>query len=221
MAEKVIEKKKVRRELKGWGSIGKMDIAGYDLIKGKKGYRLDNLKDFEYLVVDRPYDIMYKHSYGLISKFFVGLQRKKLYGAKCPKCGDVFCPPRAHCWRNECKLEETKWIELPKEGILHSYTILGFSSEAFLPDLPFVLGYVRIKGANTLIAGRVLNIDPADVSCDMPVEIKFVPKPKGSPLDFYFAPQGKPKSKRTPKEAKRLREQLDVIRKWVRDKFGG
>ncbi len=217
---KVKEKLKPGKLWKGWGSLGSMNIVGYEIIESLEGPRLDALQTGEFLYAFRPYDIMYRHSYGVVSRFFAGLLQKKILGTRCPKCGDVFCPPRAHCWRNECALQETEWIELPPEGVLHSYTILGFAAEAFLRDLPFILAYVRIDGANTLIAGRLREIKPEEVECDTKVNIKFVAKPKGSPLDFYFVPAEKPKSRRTAEQRKLLVNQLEVIKKWVKNKLG-
>ena len=49
--------------------------------------------------------------------------------------------------------------------------------------------------------------------------MKFVAKPKGSPMDFYFVPAEKPTSRRTAQQRKRLAGQLEVIEKWVKRKF--
>ena len=218
--EKILKEKLIPEKLKDWGKIGKMDIAGHKLIKGLTGSRLDQLGEGTYMIVNRPYDIMYRHSYGRVSSFFEGLLEKKFMGTKCPTCGDVFFPPRVHCWRPSCRLKETQWLELPKTGILHSFTILGFAATAFLPDLPFVLGYVRVDGANTLIASRILEVDPLDVHPDLKVKAKFVDAPKGTPMDFYFVPDQEPKVDfRTPEKRARLDKQLEVIRTWVKQRF--
>ena len=218
---KVKEELKPGRPWKGWGSLGSMDIVGHEIVESPEGPRLDALETGEFMYAYRPYDIMYRHSYGAVSKFFAGLLKKKIFGTHCPKCGDVFCPPRFHCWRNECGLQKTEPVELLLTGVLHSYTILGFAAEAFLRDLPFILAYVRIDGVNTLIAGRLRDIRPEEVECDLKVKVKFVAKPKGSPLDFYFVPAERPRSRRTGEQRERLVGQLQVIEKWVKKKFGG
>jgi uncharacterized OB-fold protein len=221
---KIIKEVALDPKFKDWGSLGKMSIAGYRIIEADEGPRIDELKSRRYMRVYRPYDVLYNHSYGRVSKFFEGLLEKKIYGTKCPHCGDKFMPPRAHCWRPECNLEETEWIELKPQGILHSYTILGFAAEAFLPQLPFVLGYVRVDDCNTLIALRVsmeeagYNIE--DMECDTPVTIKFVDQPQGSVLDIYAVPIEKPKSRKTPEQKARLKKQLEVIYSWVKEKYG-
>jgi len=218
--DKVIKEKKPDPKWSDWGRLGKWNVVGYKIIEGNKGHRTDKLERARYMLVNRPWDVMYEHSYGLVSRFFEGLMEKKLLGTKCPKCGDVFCPPRAHCWRNKCKLTETEWIDMPMHGILHCFTVLGFAGEAFLSDLPFILAYVRIDGANTLIAGRLIGMDPENVECDMKVNIKFVEHPAGNPMDIYFVPEGPPLDRRSADEKARMRKQLEPIRAWVKEKFG-
>ena len=218
--DKVIKEKKPDPKWSDWGRLGKWNVVGYKIIEGNKGHRTDKLERARYMLVNRPWDVMYEHSYGLVSRFFEGLMEKKLLGTKCPKCGDVFCPPRAHCWRNKCKLTETEWIDMPMHGILHCFTVLGFAGEAFLSDLPFILAYVRIDGANTMIAGRLIGMDPENVECDMKVNIKFVEHPAGNPMDIYFVPDGPPLNRRSADEKARMRKQLEPIRAWVKEKFG-
>lgn len=218
--DKLLKEKKPDEKWADWGRLGRWNVVGYKIIEGNKGHRPDKLERARYMLVSRPWDVMYEHSYGLVSRFFEGLIEKKLLGTKCPKCGDVFCPPRAHCWRNKCRLAETRWVEMPMRGTLHCFTVLGFAGEAFLSDLPFILAYVRVEGANTLIAGRVVGMEPEDVECDMSVEIRFVEYPSGNPMDIYFVPAGPPLGRRSAEEKARMRRQLEPIRAWVSERFG-
>ena len=213
--EKVIKEKPTDPRFKDWGRLGRWETAGWKLVEVEEGPRVDKLQKRRYMVVDRPWDVMYSHSYGRVSPFFLGLLEKKLMGTKCPKCGDVFCPPRAHCWRISCRLQETDWVEMPLKGTLHSYSIMGFSGEAFLDDLPFMLAYVRPDGCNTMIAARLTGIDPWDAECDMRVNIKFIKDPKGNPMDLYFVPDGKPKRSKSEAQKARIREKLKPIYDWV------
>ena len=217
--DKVIKEKKPDSKWSEWGRLGKWNVVGYKIIEGNKGPRPDKLQRARYMLVNRPWDVMYEHSYGLVSKFFEGLMEKKLMGTKCPRCADVFCPPRAHCWRNKCRLAETDWIDMPMHGTLHCFTVLGFAGEAFLSDLPFILAYVRVDGANTMIAGRFVGMDPEDVECDMKVNVNFVEHPTGTPMDIYFTPEGPPLNRRSAEAKERMRKQLEPIRAYVKDKF--
>ena len=216
--DRIIREKKPDPKWKDWGRLGKWEVAGYRIVERDEGPRTDKLQPRTYMVVDRPWDVMYDHSYGRVSPFFMGLLEKKLMGTKCPKCGDVFCPPRAHCWRIECKLEETEWIEMPLTGTLHSYAIMGFGGEAFLDQLPFILAYVRVDGANTMIASRMVGIRPEDVECDTRVTIHFIDEPTGNPMDIYFEMDGEPEHSKPEEQKARIREKLKPIEEWVAER---
>jgi uncharacterized OB-fold protein len=216
--DRIIREKKPDPKWKDWGRLGKWEVAGYRIVERDEGQRTDKLQPRTYMVVDRPWDVMYDHSYGRVSPFFMGLLEKKLMGTKCPTCGDVFCPPRAHCWRYECKLAETEWIEMPLTGMLHSYGIMGFGGEAFLDQLPFILAYVRVEGANTMIASRLVGTRPEDVECDTPVTIHFIDDPTGNPMDIYFRLDGEPKNTKPEEQKERIREKLRPIEEWVAER---
>ncbi len=219
--DRIIKEKKADPKWKDWGRLGKWEVAGWRIVERDEGQRSDQLAPRTYMVIDRPWDVMYTHSYGRVSQFFMGLLEKKLMGTKCPKCGDVFCPPRAHCWQNDCKLEETDWIEMPLVGTLHSYAIMAFGGEAFLDQLPFILAYVRVDGANTMIAGRLAGIRPEDVECDTRVKIKFIDEPTGNPMDIYFEMDGEPEHSKPEEQKARIREKLKPIEEWVAERKRG
>jgi hypothetical protein len=92
---------------------------------------------------------------------------------------------------------------------------MGFAGEAFLNDLPFILAYVRVDGANTMIAGRMTGLRPEDVECDMRVKIKFIDEPTGNPMDIYFVPDGMPTKSKPEEQKERIREKLKPIEEWV------
>jgi hypothetical protein len=63
-------------------------------------------------------------------------------------------------------------------------------------------------------------MEPENVECDMRVEIKFIERPTGSPMDVYFVPGEQPKGRRSAEEKARMRKQLEPIRAWVNERFG-
>lgn len=219
MSEKIIQEKKYDPQWEEWVSQGNLDTIGYRVVEGLTGARLDQLGKGQYFISTRAHSTLYHHSFGKLTPFYQGLLEKKLLGTRCPRCGFTFLPPRADCWRPECKATSTEWIEMPLEGTLHTYTILGFSSTPFLPALPFILAYVRLDGANTALAGKLVGIDPAEVQCDMRVKANFVDEPKGTPMDIYFTPLEIRPSRRDPEERRRLEKQLGIIHDWVARNF--
>ena len=82
-----------------------------------------------------------------------------------------------------------KWVELPKEAVIHSFTVCYFGSEAFLDQCPYVLVMIEWPGVDTLFLGRLFGVDPEkpDLSwIGQKVKLKFLRKAKISPTDVYF-----------------------------------
>ncbi len=146
------------------------------------------LKDMAPIIMKQPYQIDYIHSYGQDSPWFAALANGVLLASRCQSCKSTFATPRSRCM--ECG-GATEWVELPKNGKLHTFTVCHFGAEAFLPECPFVLGLIEFKEADTLLLTRVLGLDPANASLDwigMNVEAKFRRNSKLNPTDVYFVP---------------------------------
>jgi uncharacterized OB-fold protein len=204
-----------------WERKGEWRPIGYKIVEMNDGPTLNDLKPEEFLIVHRPHGLQYHHSYGKVSKFFTGLLDGKLRGTKCPKCGLVYCPPRAHCYNPKCRLEETRWIELPKKGTVHSYTIMAIAWPAMAHLQPLVGAMVRIDGTNTCLPMTMRDVDPEKINIGLRVNIHIAEKPKGDLLDVYATPAEEPvPPKRTPEELKRFREDMEATRAWVKKRFG-
>lgn len=218
--EKLLKAKKYAPDWDSWLLKGDWTIIGHKIIEGVRGPRLDKLTPQQYMIAQRPHSTVYHHSFGLISKFFQGLVEKKLYGTRCPKCGLVYCPPRAHCWRRECRLQETEWVDLPLRGTVVTYSLMAFAATPFLKHLPFILTYVRVDGTNASIPVRLTGIKPEEVNVGLKVKLNFVDEPKGDLMDIYATPAEKPvPPKRTPEELKRLKEDMETVRRWLKRRF--
>ena len=149
---------------------------------------LSGLKEMAPLVIKFPYQVDYIHSYGQDSPWFAGLSNKRLLATKCPACKYTCATPKLAC--PVCG-SATEWIELPKIGKIHSFTVCYFGAEAFLPECPFVLALIEWKEANTLLLTRLLGVDPLKPTLDwigMKVEAKFVRLSQFKPTDVYFVP---------------------------------
>jgi uncharacterized OB-fold protein len=116
------------------------------------------------------------------------LEQKKLIGNKCPKCGDIFCPPRQICGKcNEMLSLADNWVDLPETGTLVNYTITPYKVSdrrtRKVKDLQ-LLGMVRIDGTNTAIVYRLLDMKPEDIKTGMKVKVVWDEKTKGDPGDI-------------------------------------
>jgi uncharacterized OB-fold protein len=140
------------------------------------------------LIVKDHYEIDYIHSYAEDSPFFRGLAEGKLMGSECTKCHYKFATPRVYCM--ECGAP-TEWVELPREGRVHTWTTCHFGSEAFLKETPFNLVLVEFDGFNTLLLARLIGATEKDIRVGMPVKAKFRRLAQFKPTDVYFVPAEK------------------------------
>ncbi|RMG37919.1 MAG: nucleotide-binding protein [Methanobacteriota archaeon] len=149
---------------------------------------LQLLKEMAPIQIEQVYQITYLHSYGQDSPFFAGLANKVLLGNQEPQTGYTYATPRGHDMYTGA---ETMWIELPKKGKVHAFTVCHFGSEEFLPETPFILALIEFEGVHTLLLTRLLGLNPDEASLDwigMPVEAKFLRNSKFKPTDVYFVP---------------------------------
>lgn len=141
------------------------------------------------LIVKDHYEIDYIHSYAEDSRFFRDLTEGKLSGSECTGCGYRFATPRAYCM--ECGAA-TRWMELPLEGRVHTWTTCYFGSEAFLKETPFNLALIEFEGVNTLLLTRLIGATEKEIRVGMPVKAKFRRLAQFKPTDVYFVPAEKP-----------------------------
>jgi uncharacterized OB-fold protein len=147
---------------------------------------LSALKGMSPIVIKQPYSIDYLHSYGQDSPFFAGLANGKLLGTRCGRCKYTYATPRLHC--ANCGAE-TKWVELPQEGRVHTFTTCYYGSEEFLSETPFHLILVEFDGADTMLLARLIGVDrPEDIRIGMKVKAKFRRNSQLKPTDVYFVP---------------------------------
>ena len=176
------------KEWETWARKGNFRVKGYRIVEAPSGPgRIEDARQEEFMLVDRPHGALYTHSYGLVSKFFQGLLEKKLYGTECPICKTVYCPPRMNCWNPKCRVAETEWVELPLKGVVHTFSVMLFSADAFLEMLPFILGYIQVEKSDTALPMRI-ETAPTHVFVGQNVEIKFRDKRMGELMDMYAVP---------------------------------
>lgn len=123
-----------------------------------------------------------------LDKFYDGLEQKKIVGNKCPKCGDIFVPPRKICGKCNVTIPlDQNWVDLPDTGTLINYTITLYKVSdrgSRKVKKPQIIGMINIDGSNTGIVYRVLDMAPEDVRIGMKVKIKWEEIPKGGPSDI-------------------------------------
>jgi len=216
--EKVIMKKKKK-------------FADEPVFTEKKSYRPDDVKETGLAFVGHEisedgesmnqflhYDQLYTIRHGWNSRFFKGLLEGKIWGTRCPKCGDTWVPVRTHCWNLDCNLEKTEWVEMPLAAKVHTWTIAGWSGRSSLKRLPITLVYAVIGDSKVAIANELHGIDPWDVEFQMPLKIVFKPKNErsGTVTDFHFEPADGWKPSPMNPEKERIKKLVKPVYEWVK-----
>lgn len=124
------------------------------------------------------------------SRFLRDLRDKgRLRGTRCPACGKVFLPPRSVC--STCLAPLESWVDLPGTGLLMTFTSVHYSfGEDYQPmDPPYLLGIIRLDGADTGICHFLGETSIEELRVGMKVQAVLRKEREGSILDIaYFKP---------------------------------
>ena len=101
-----------------------------------------------------------------LAEFYVRLGAGRLTTTACGGCGRVAWPPRAFC--AECGADQFRWTELPREGVVHAFTVQETGVPAGF-ESPRVFAIVTVGGHRifTVITGG----DPARVTIGQRVRL--------------------------------------------------
>jgi uncharacterized OB-fold protein len=153
------------------------------------GTMSDWRENVELLVHESQIKVPYTWSVGETGSRFLRALRdeKKLLGNKCPKTGQVFCPPKLN---SPYTLEPiTEWIELPGTGSVQTFTRRYYSSRAAAAGSPDIYALIKLDGATQLLPHFLGEVDFAAVKHGMRVEAVFREERVGHILDIkYFKP---------------------------------
>lgn len=117
-----------------------------------------------------------------------------LLGSTCPHCRATTFPQQSGCPR--CTRREMQPVELPRVGVLWSFTVQAFRPKTPYdgPDefVPYGVGYVDLDG-RVLVESRLTENDPARLRIGQPVELVLEPYRQDEDgtdvLTFAFAPR--------------------------------
>ncbi|ABM81351.1 Zn-ribbon domain-containing OB-fold protein [Hyperthermus butylicus] len=95
------------------------------------------------------------------------IYRYRLVGRKCLKCGRTHYPPRPAC--PHCGSRDLKEVELPRTGVLETYTVIYTVMDGFREKAPLVIGIVRLDDGTRVLA-PITDVEPSEVKTGMRVE---------------------------------------------------
>lgn len=101
---------------------------------------LDKMTDL-YLRTSDPYPLQSAAFNGL-HEFYAHLREGRLTTTRCLGCGSVCWPPRRFC--PECLTDKFDWVDLPKEGTIHAFSIQEAGAPQGFPA-PLVFAVVKVE----------------------------------------------------------------------------
>ncbi|MGA9678746.1 MAG: Zn-ribbon domain-containing OB-fold protein, partial [Mycobacterium sp.] len=101
--------------------------------------------------------------------FWNGLGDNKLLIQRCAGCGDLRHPPRPMC--PKCRSLDWEAIESSGRGTVYSYVMPHQPHFPFF-DYPYVVALIELE-EGVRIVSNLTDIDPADVTVGMPVQVYF------------------------------------------------
>jgi len=138
-----------------------------------------------------PFTFGYKYRVGKwLDRYIDALAEGKILGVKCPDCGRVIVPPRSVCGTCHAKLEE--FVEVGPFGELVNFTVGHVKIETGeVKDAgePYIVGMIKLDGADSLITGLVKGVDPKGLKPGIRLKAVFADEPKGTVKDLaHFTP---------------------------------
>jgi len=114
--------------------------------------------------------------------FWEGVAEGVLRVQRCGACGRHVFYPRAVC--PHCTTGELAWVEAGGGGRVHSFTVVHRAPAEYREEAPYVVALVELDEGVRLMT-RLVDVAPADVRVDMPVEVAI----QGDPRLPYFRPR--------------------------------
>ncbi|OGZ06638.1 MAG: hypothetical protein A3C93_00085 [Candidatus Lloydbacteria bacterium RIFCSPHIGHO2_02_FULL_54_17] len=143
------------------------------------------------IVRENPRTVTHRHTYGGLSKFFLQLTARKLYGTKCrsTSCAHtgIWLPPRVHCpdcWEKMC------WVEIDTSGAkVYTHSMTNLPGAGFMLSTPCPLISVEIPGVCTKFMSYLSKFGEGEPYIGMPVKPVFrTRRPTYTILDVSWVP---------------------------------
>ena len=131
----------------------------------------------------------YRYTLGVAGERFLReiKENGRIMGAKCPKCGIVFVPPRIYCEKCFVKLEE--WVDVGRKGEVYTYTIATIDIDGKKLEKPQIYALIKFKGAQGGLIHKIGETDEVYIGMKVEAVLKMPTERKASINDIaYFKP---------------------------------
>lgn len=103
--------------------------------------------------------------------FWDAAREHKLVLQHCEDCDRPIHYPRIAC--PHCGSERLGWSTASGNGRIYSYTVVVSNApSAFLADMPYVVAVIELDEGVRMLS-NIVDCDPDQLCCDMPVEVTF------------------------------------------------
>jgi hypothetical protein len=138
-----------------------------------------------------PYELAYGATW---TRFFEGMEEKKIYGTRCSKCGRVLVPARTFC--PCCFVDIDDWLEVSQEGTLTAWSYTNYRYFGMPTEPPFIGALIKLDGTDVNFLHLIGGFDLRDfekvrktVKTGMKVKAVWEDERKGHIMDIkYFEP---------------------------------
>ena len=107
----------------------------------------------------------------------------RLVAQRCCQCGRLRHPPRPMC--PQCHSTAHEWSTLTGTGAVYSYSVLHHPRHPAF-DYPVVAVLVDLDEGIRIVS-NLIDVDPADIRIDLPVEVTFAPAAEGMAVPVFRA----------------------------------
>jgi uncharacterized OB-fold protein len=105
------------------------------------------------------------------------LDKGRVAGTRCSKCGESYFPPRADCFN--CLSGEMEWVEITGTGQLISYSTLIYAPTGFEQDLPYTIALVQFGNSLKLFGRLSQEIKAEEIEIGMKLKAVPIKLPNG------------------------------------------
>ena len=138
-------------------------------------------------ILDMQMAFGFRHSLGQLSRFFLALEERKLLATACPRCGQVWLPPRPLCPDD---LAVTEWRALAQRGRLAVGSLSAYTLKTAGGERQLMLGYVEVEGASSLLLQQIRNLGAQALEPGLPLKVVWSDEPVEHPMElFWFEPE--------------------------------
>jgi uncharacterized OB-fold protein len=113
--------------------------------------------------------------------FWKGVSDGQLLIQRCKSCGHHQHYARPFCLK--CRAGALEMVPASGKGSIYSFTVINRSPYEDLPA-PYAVALVRLEEGVTLLS-QIVDCDPGELRCDLPVEVSFQPLRDGVTLPVF------------------------------------